>query len=160
MVFYYSDFRKYLVANSFSTAYGSKHADQTWWSSRYKNRLIVFFRVPGTRITWFFSQFQSSKYPTTTSVIGFRITRLPFSWDSGPRRPRPFNSVITTTSCKGPGTHKYLLLFSYLDCCFRCCCCVSGSSEPPQPGVLPHSRHIPWSPTWCSRPLRKARVQL
>ena len=67
---------------------------------------------------------------------------MSFSWDSGPRRPRPFNSVITTTSCKGPGTHKYLLLFIYLDCCFRCCCCVSGSSEPPQPGVLPHSRHI------------------
>ena len=118
-----------------------------------------FFRVPGTRIT-FFVCLQSSRYPTTTKVICFQITLLSFSWDSGPRRPRPFNSVITTTFCRGPGTHKYLLLFSYFDCCFWCCCCVSGSSEPPQPGVLPHSRHLPWSPTWCSWPLRKARVQL
>ena len=127
--------------------------------------------VPGTRIILlffssdfqvqvspgFFICLQSSIYPTTTYFIGFRITRLSFSWDSGPRRPRPFNSVITTTSCRGPGTHKYLRLFSCFDCCFRCCyyCVFQARQNPLSQESCPiagtYLGHLPDAPGLCAR---------
>ena len=115
-----------------------------------------FFRVPGTRIT-FFVCLQSSRYPTTTKVICFQITLLSFSWDSGPRRPRPFNSVITTTFCRGPGTHKYLRLFSCFDCCFRCCyyCVFQARQNPLSQESCPiagtYLGHLPDAPGLCAR---------
>ena len=113
-----------------------------------------FFRVPGTRIT-FFVCLQSSRYPTTTKVICFQITLLSFSWDSGPRRPRPFNSVITTTFCRGPGTHKYLLLFSYFDCCFDVVVVFQARQNPLSQESCPiagtYLGHLPDAPGLCAR---------